>query len=307
MRTWSDEWYIVTDECGFSSRERQLVQDGHYKHIWPDIIGVEITYEGNPLSHDVTTEYLMARINNGSYLPGHLKTSAMSPMYVLETLKKALDNTTGEIIALSTSCYISSTVANNMAMAVAELSEEDKYRDRIYYVDSRCTSHGQMLLLELLNQFEYRGTKTPLEYLQDDLIPFLAHRFTEPDLTFAIESGRYSGFVKATAKLTANRLKVRGLMPYMTLPVNDRLKPDFLKLHHYKKMVSIWADEFVRTSVDPQVIIEYAGEYMEEKAFYLSDRLTEVGATTRVELLPPPICVHTGNVVAWHNLVNFRR
>ena len=88
----------------------------------------------------------------------------------------------------------------------------------------------------------------------------------------------------------------------MYLPLNDNLQSDFLTVHRFNRLCLIWVEEFKRTHANHKVIVEYAGTTCKEYALLLANELEAAQATVRIELLPPAICVHTGNVVAWHNL-----
>ncbi|MBQ6130213.1 DegV family protein [Candidatus Saccharibacteria bacterium] len=297
-----DDFLIVSDNAGFSEPElEEYLRKNPRSRIFPELVKARITYDDEEI--ELSSEELSARIESGKYQPGRLKSASASLEAAADVVREAAQSFSGAIIVLSTSSYISSSLASVMMNAVNTVTEETG-RKNIRYVDSRATSHGQVLLLKLMDSGEVD--------LADDNAIMLAsrhihHTFTEPDLSFAVRSGRYNGIGRTLVSGAATLMKAHRWLPWMFLPFDNSLKVDFSRLHTEKRMLAIWAGLFEECSVRPEVIIEFAGEHEFELANKFAKMLTKVGAKPEIQWLSQPIMVHTGPVLAWHAYLDFLR
>ena len=296
---------IVTDDCGFSSRElSEYLRTTPDSAIYPRLCRASISYDGEELG-EISPEELSDGIESGRFMPGRLKSACVAPREVEEIIRESLEGCSGPIWVISTSSFVSGGTANCMNMVANELREETG-RD-IRYLDSRTTSHGEVLFLKLVDaRF---GEIVPTDEEFEAISRRVFHRFTEPDLSFAIASGRYSGLTKAALEGVVGYWKRRKRMPYMYLPFDDKLKIDFFSIHTERKMMEIWRREYVETHEpgEERAIIEFAGRHEEEMAWRLAEILRAEGAEVEVSWLSPPIMVHTGPVLAWHSYCHYDR
>ncbi|MBR3180958.1 DegV family protein [Candidatus Saccharibacteria bacterium] len=289
---------IVTDSCAFSLEEFEEIKKNPDTHIWPELLPQHIYYEGEDIT-GVSTQELSEKIEAKEYLPGSLSTASGSIMVATDIIRRALEFSDARVLVVSTSFFISQSTANGLQVAVEEVIFCNvEYAGRLDYIDSRSTSHGQSLFLRLLD--EYDGDD-PVAFCEKELIPHIFHRFTEPDLTFALRSGRYSGVAKVFSEALAKFLSSSKRLPYMYLPSDDKLKIHFGRLYTQKKMLEVWRQDYIETHDDNRVIIEFAGTYGKEMAEKLREILEAEGAIVSIYWLPPIILAHTGPVIAWHN------
>ena len=296
---------IVTDDCGFSPRElSEYLETAPDSVIYPRLCRASISYDGEELG-ELSSEELSDGIEAGRFLPGLLKSACVAPTEVEEIIWESMEDFSGPILVVSTSSFISGGTANCMSMVAGELAKETGREIR--YVDSRTTSHGEVLFLKMID--ERFGEIAPTDVELEAISRRIFHRFTEPDLSFAVASGRYSGLTKAALEGLVGYWKRRKRMPYMYLPFDDKLKIDFLSVHVERKMLEIWRREYVETHEpgEERVIIEFAGRHEEEMAQRLAEILRAEGAEAEVSWLSPPIMVHTGPVLAWHSYCRHER
>lgn len=297
-----NDFLIVSDNAGFSEAElhEYLIRNPESR-IFPELVKARITYDDREI--EMSSEELSMKIESGKFLPGRLKSAGASLDDAASVVREAARSFPGEIIVISTSSYISSSLASAMMNAVETVSEETG-RDNIRYIDSRATSHGQVLLLKLMDSGE-------VDLSKDDAIMLASrhihHTFTEPDLSFAVRSGRYNGIGRTLVSGAATLMKAHHWLPWMFLPFDNSLKVDFSRLHTEKRMLAVWAGLFEECSVRPEVIIEFAGEHELELANKFAKMLTKVGAKPEIQWLSQPIMVHTGPVLAWHAYLDFLR
>ena len=310
------DWVIVTDDFGLPLNDNLGLEipqffDADHGRLWPIPVPSEIFCVRRSKDGDVsvslgitgiTSAELSKKIENGVYPPGALETKGASVYSAEQVIRDVLDTTRGNVLVMSTSSFISKDTADAMSLSVRELQEV--YGKRVMYLDSRSTSRGQTLLLWHLALYD---GDDPIGYAERELIPHLAHRFTEPDLSYAALSGRYGGLAKKFFSTAAAYWKKRERMPYMYLPSDNKLQINPWRAYSFDKMLEVWADDYRETHDDNWVIVEFAGDQGRMMAERLSRRLTYEGAHVTMRAVPATIVVHTGPVVAWHNLARTRR
>ena len=206
---------IVTDDCGFSPRElNEYLGTMPDSVIFPRLCRASISYDGKELG-EISSEELSDGIETGRFLPGLLKSACVPPGEVEEIIRESMEDFSGSILVVSTSSFVSGGTANCLNMVANELREETG-RD-IRYFDSRTTSHGEVLFLKMID--ERFGKIVPTDEGLEAISRRIFHRFTEPDLSFALESGRYSGLTKAALEGLVGYWRRRKRMPYMVFAV----------------------------------------------------------------------------------------
>ena len=180
-------------------------------------------------------------------------------------------------------------------MLLAINDYRDKYPDREFvYVDSRCISNGLATFLQYL--VKYDGDD--IETYANDLGKHIVHLFTERDLTYSAESGRYNSL----ERFAMRALSKLHISPWMYFPSNDKLSIE-KQIYRGDKLLTEWVNYYIENVADDNefVRIGYGGEAELPRAEKLAQRLKDRAALTddqiQITHVSPIVGAHTGSTV----------
>jgi DegV family protein with EDD domain len=188
---------IFTDSC--CDLPQELVEKYGLK-----VIQLEVIIDDNPpiLNNQLDSKSFYDQLRAGA----NAKTSAVTPGYFYEEMKKSLDEGK-DILYIGFSSGLSVTYSNGATM-MQELREE--YPDRkIIDIDTLCASVGQGLLVKYAAALREDGVE--IEVVRDKIADFkdcVHHQITVDDLFFLKRGGRIS----ATTAIAGSMLKVKPII-----------------------------------------------------------------------------------------------
>lgn len=262
--------------------------------ILPEVFTQNMDCAGKPVPH-IDAEAFYKRFDDGEYPAGALKTSSASMEEAYRVLDSALDYADDDavIVYAGVSPHMSSGTVNTMMLAINDY--QDKYPNRKFvYVDTQCVSNGQATFLEYLA--EYDGDD--IETYAHDLGKHIVHLFTERDLTYSAESGRFNGLERFAMKA----LSKFHISPWMYFPSDDKLSIAS-KIRRGDKILSEWVDYYIENVADDNkfVRIGYGGEAELPRAEKLIAKLKERTDLTDEQIqlahVSPVVGAHTGSTV----------
>ena len=279
----------------FSDLTCDLTREERIKYgILPEVFTQNMDCAGKPVPH-IDAEAFYKHFDNGEYPAGALKTSSAGMEEAYRVLDSALDHADDDaiIVYAGVSPYMSSGTVNTMLLAINDY--QDKYPNREFvYVDSQCISNGQATFLEYLAQYDGDDIETYAHNLGKHIV----HLFTERDLIYSAESGRFNSLERFAMK-TLSKFHIS---PWMYFPSNDKLSIAS-KIYRGDKLLTEWVDYFIENVADDNefVRIGYGGEAELPRAEKLIRKLKERTDLTDEQIqlahVSPIVGAHTGSTV----------
>lgn len=279
----------------FSDLTCDLTREERIKYgILPEVFTQNMDCAGKPVPH-IDAEAFYKHFDNGEYPAGALKTASAGMEEAYRVLDSALDHADDDatIVYAGVSPYMSSGTVNTMLLAINDY--RDKYPDREFvYVDTQCISNGQATFLEYLAKYDGDDIETYAHNLGKHIV----HLFTERDLAYSAESGRFNSLERFAMK-TLSKFHIS---PWMYFPSNDKLSIAS-KIRRGDKILSEWVDYFIENVADDNefVRIGYGGEAELPRAEKLIRKLKEKTDLTDEQIqlahVSPIVGAHTGSTV----------
>ena len=279
----------------FSDLTCDLTREERIKYgIMPEVFTQNMDCNGKPVPHIDANEFY-EHFDNGEYPAGTLKTSSAGLEEAYRVLDSALEHADKDavIVYVGVSPLMSSGTVNTMLLALNDYIEEHKDRD-FMYIDSQCISNGQATFLEYLAKYD----GDDIETYAHDLGKHIVHLFTERDLTYSAESGRFNSLERFAMK-TLSKFHIS---PWMYFPSNDKLSIAS-KIRRGDKILSEWVDYYIENVADDNefVRIGYGGEAELPRAEKLIRKLKERTDLTDEQIqlahVSPIVGAHTGSTV----------
>ncbi len=282
------KYLIFTDlTCDLTKSERK--QYG----IWPEVFMQEMTCNDTVVpQHDIESFY--AHFENDEYPAGQLKTATCGVAEAYRVLDDILEHGDPDaaIVYVGVSTHMSST-PTTVKLALTDYAE--KYPERKFiYVDSHCISNGLATFLEYLAKYD----GDDIGAYADGLSKHIMHLFTLRDLSYAANSGRYSG-IERLLMLAAGKLH---LIPWMYAPSDDKLKSG-RTIRGSNRILHEWIKYYQEHVADDNefVRIGYGGAAERPRAEKFIRLLKEQTGLTDAQIqlthVSPIVAAHTGSTV----------
>lgn len=262
--------------------------------IMPEVFTQNMDCDGKPVPH-IDAESFYRHFDNGEYPAGSLKTSSAGMEEAYRVLDSALENSDKDaiIVYAGVSPYMSSGTVNTMMLALQDYRE--KYPERKFLcIDTQCISNGLATFLQYF--VKYDGDD--VEAYGHELGKHIVHLFTERDLTYSAESGRFNSLERFAMK-TLSKFHIS---PWMYFPSDDKLSIAS-KIRRGDKILSEWVDYYIENVADDNefVRIGYGGEAELPRAEKLIAKLKERTDLTDEQIqlarVSPIVGAHTGSTV----------
>ncbi len=262
--------------------------------IWPMIYEQIITYDGSDIAVDNPAEFYR-HLENGDYKPGPLRTSSGSFGAAAKVIDDIIAKTDEDvaIVYAGISPYMSSGSVQTVRLTLDEYAERYPKR-KFIYVDTQCISNGLGTYLQYLAKYGGDDIATYGQQLGKHIV----HLFTESNLNFSAQSGRYN----LIQRIAMMMMSITHLSPWMYFPSDDKLSMDG-RIRRGDKILHEWADYYAEHVADDNefVRIGYGGTKSQERAEKFIRILENKTGITRDKIqlayVSPIVGAHTGDTV----------